>query len=509
MFENERVYNNETFETKDETFTINITSDKVSKVWLNYNGLDYETNNINPYNVTINIPPTQANTNRTFYWKFLYNNSENITSKIDEHLVKTFKLNWTGDKQLIKFEIRDEFDNSLINNTDLRLLGEYYIDGDGYTKILDEFKTADGSYDFRSTPNIESVRIQGEAFYQAIGYQPRYYFFDDEVFTNSSLTTKTFYLSLYTDGILVRYKIVDSAANPIKNVRISAKKVIGQQKILVEQVLTDDEGEASLFLDPNYYHDIIIEKETCQTITKNRRITSSEQTMEVLNCNLEPDEPSLPLVTFNKVSFKFLPNTIPTNAQGNYALSLETKDKNCELTKSEFVLTYNGNVLDTQTKLNDCGDTFNSIVNTSTINGYLVVKGTVWKDDLSMTESKSYYIYDDSGLIYNESSVADILENFKNNTFGDKLGLSEKSRILITFLILFGIISALSISDRGMKDSVPIILIVSNLYLWAMSYIGFLTLPADLVSIKVIQQYGIAVLTSILSFFGYHIGKGR
>ena len=126
-----------------------------------------------------------------------------------------------------------------------------------------------------------------------------------------------------------------------------------------------------------------------------------------------------------------------------------------------------------------------------------------------MTESKSYYIYDDSGLIYNESSLADILENFKNNTFGDKLGLSEKSRILITFLILFGIISALSISDRGMKDSVPIILIVSNLYLWAMSYIGFLTLPADLVSIKVIQQYGIAVLTSILSFFGYHIGKGR
>ena len=80
IWENERIYNNETFETKDETFTINITSDKVSKVWLNYNGLDYETNSINPYNVTINIPPTQTNTNRTFYWKFLYNNSENIES---------------------------------------------------------------------------------------------------------------------------------------------------------------------------------------------------------------------------------------------------------------------------------------------------------------------------------------------------------------------------------------------------------------------------------------------
>lgn len=499
IFENNRTFNLTTYETKNESFIINITANSsLNNVYLNYNGIDYlmsKTGNV--YLKMIPIELINADVNRTFYFKFNYAGN-NITSTSSTQLIKNYVVNWTGTKQYLNISIKDEYDNSIINSTTLDSLFNYYIDNGGYSNINSEIKIDDGIYGLSSTPEIPKWYANGRFYYFASGYQPRYFFIDNELYTNSSITQKTLYLLLQTDGILVRYKIYDSTGIAIENARIDAYKIIGGTEYLVEQVSTDQLGDASLFLNPNYYHRIVISYSGCNTIQQTRRITTSDSTSEFMSCGTGTGGAGFNLTNFENLTTSFLPIVNVRNTTESVNFSFTTSDSNCNLTQTRYILKYNGTSLINLTGNNLCGDTLSSVINLTNYSGTLIAYGTAYSNNQQVTLTKHYTVLNLNNLSYNQTSVKNLLDKIRDPTFGLELGLTPYSKAIICFLILFGLILAFGVNN--VKDNVPIILIFINIFLWFFSYLGFLTVFSS--SNIFINQYGLALLVSITSIGG-------
>jgi hypothetical protein len=500
IFENSRTYNLTTFETKNETFIINITANSsLSAVYLDYNGLDYLMSNLGSgiYKKSLPMELVTADTNRTFYYKFNYAGS-NITSYQSLQLVKNYLVNWTGAKQYLNITVRDEYDNSIVNSTTLDSLFDYYIDVGGYSNINAEISIEDGIFALSSTPEIPKWTADGRFYYFATGYQPRYFFIDKEEYTNSSITQKTLYLLLQSDGILVRYKIYDSTGVAIEDVRIDAYKIVGGTEYLVEQVLTDELGDASLFLNPNYYHRIVISHAGCITIQQTRRITSSDTTSEFMSCGTGGGSAGFNLTTFENLTTSFLPVANVRNTSESVNFSFTTSDTNCGLTQTRYVLKHGGTNLISLIGNNSCGNTLSQVVNLSSYSGTLIAYGTAYSNGQQVTLTKQYTVLDLVDLVYNQTSINDLLDKIRDPTFGLELGLTPYSKALICFLILFGLMLAMGINT--VKDNVPIVLVFINIFLWFFSYLNFLAVFAS--TNLFINQYGLALLVSLVSVGG-------
>lgn len=497
VFENSRAFNTTTFETKNETFLINLTANSsLTNVYLNYNGVDYLTTKTgNIYSKTLPMELVATDTNRTFYYKFEYAGT-NITSPTSIQLVKTYLVNWTGTKQYVNITIKDEYDNTIINSTTMDTLFDYYIHKGGYTNIHQEIKTEDGIFGFSATPNIDRWSGFGRLYYYATGYQPRYFFIDDEEFTNTTITQKTLYLLLQTDGILVRYKIYDNIGNELENVRISAYKKVGSSEILVEQVLTDSLGEASLFLNPNYYHRILITNEGCTTIDRTRRITSSDTYTEFMTCgNGGGGGGGMNLTTFENVTSSFSPYSPVQYTNNTVTFSFTSTDSNCNLDETTYILKFGGTNLISLTGNNPCGQTLSQSVNLENYSGTLVGYGIMKIGDSQITLTKRYTVLNIGGVVYNQTSVNSLLDKLKDPNFGLEIGLTPTTKALICFLILFGLIA--SFGNLTNKDNIPIMLVLICLFLFICSYMNFLTVFNS--DYDWLNQYGILLLVGIFT----------
>jgi hypothetical protein len=502
IFENGRTYNSSTFETKNETFVIDITSNNLTNAWFNYGGFYYPTTGTDIRTTILSMPLVSASTNKTFYWILQYGN-ENITTYSSNQTIQSFLVNRTGTKQYVNITIKDEYDNSIINSTTMNTLFDYYIDKGGYTNQHQEIDVKDGIHGLFSTPNILKWSADGRLYYYATGYQPRSYFIDDETYTNSSITQKTLYLLLQSDGILVRYKIYDSAGNLLDGVRITAYKIVGSSEVLVEQVLTDDLGEGSLFLDPNYYHRIIITKGGCTAINKQRRITSSETTTEFMTCAGGGGGEEYNLTTFENLTISFSPTTNILYSNTSQIFSFTSNEPNSLITSTNFILKHGGTNIFSLNGNNPNGETLSQLVNLSSYTGTLTAYGIVVINNQTKTFTKSYRVMDFSNPVYNGTTIADLINKLKNPNFGSDIGLDGGTRVFITFLILFGLIAMFG--TQTIKDNSLMVVTLIGVYLFFMSYIGFLTIDSS--PYEIINQYGIAIITTLFGFGSALIGR--
>jgi hypothetical protein len=508
VFENGRTHNATTFETKNETLTINITSNNLTNAWLNFNNALYPTQGTNIRTSTINMENVNVDTNRTFYWILEYGN-ENITTYTSQVLVKNYIVNYTGTKQYVNITIRDEFDDSIINSTTLDSLFEYYIDAGGYIQTFEDVKVNDGIYSLNANPNINRWSADGRLYYFATGYQPRYFFLDDQEFTNSSITQQTLYLLFTGDGILVRYKIFDNLGQPIIGARITAYKIVGSTQTLVEQVLTDDEGEASLFLNPNYFHRIVISKEGCTDIDKQRRITTSDVTNEFMTCTGISGgvDSNYDLALFNNVSYIFTPIKGTFTTEEVITFGANINDPSCVLESATYKLKRGGTDLISLSSANPCGESLTQSLNLSSYPGTLTAYGSLVIDGKSITYTYSYRVVDVTTMVWEGSNVSDLLTKISDANFGSEFGLTPYSKLFIAIIIIFGALAFISTIQGVRMDAVGTSVFV-NILVLLFSLINFMNLGIDSTNPVVIMasKYGIWMVVSIIT--GITIIKG-
>ncbi|MCM8786833.1 MAG: LamG domain-containing protein [Candidatus Omnitrophica bacterium] len=492
VFENNLIYNSTSYETKNESFILNLSLNNQSlltRYWLVLNEIYYT---INQGKVTINHELVNADINRSFYFVYEYNNT-NITSDERKVLVKNFLVNDTGAKKYANIYIKDEYDNSLINSTTIDFLNEYYIDGGGFKQTFEKINVADGVYYIYGTPNIQYFFMDGRFYYYATGYQPRYRFLDKESFANSTEKNITLYLLLLSDGILVRYGVYDETGNKISGARITAYKIVGSTQVLVEQTETDEEGQASLFLNPNYYHKIIVSANGCDTKESQRRVTTSDVFNVFLSCASGGEETTEEIIRYN-----FIPSEgiLKTNEEREFGANVS--GKNCFLEGIRYRLVKSGNSLIDLSSSNACGDTIKQNLNLTNLEGSLTAYLSITIDGKTTTYMQNYKVIKIENISWQGTNITYLLDKISDPSFGLDMGLSQKSKLLLSLLLIFSLISLAS-AIEGVKMNGLGIMVFSTAIVFILSLINFLNLgiESENSAVLLFSKYGIFFITSI------------
>lgn len=199
--ENYQVYNNETYETDNETFIVNFTLRGGANLYsaeLVYNGTSYAISDIETsgddviltkiMDIPLNPRPFE-NTTKEFYWGFVYTyggseTAQNLTAREQNVSFINFQLcNTTYATEAVNFTFMDELTGLEIdphlNKTSIEATFKYWLgDGSIYRNYSYSNITSNGSqYQFCIHPYFETFSTDMDMDYEAVDYAPRTYHF--------------------------------------------------------------------------------------------------------------------------------------------------------------------------------------------------------------------------------------------------------------------------------------------------------------------------------------------
>jgi len=238
-------YSNESYETGSANFTINViyNSTEYSDVnaWLIYDGTSHYAGkqlatNYAQFNSSITIPLTasQANQNKTFYWRILFTEEGtgdivNVTSDIRSQLVHPIFLricNATYNISALNFTIRNELNNSEVNATLQSSFIKYYLsDGDGSTYRNYSYQNLienTSRYSFCINPSDRTYITDLQADYDATGYAPRTKYLIGASLSNST-TAQDLYLLSDDDAVKFFIRVINGMS-PVEDAYVTITK---------------------------------------------------------------------------------------------------------------------------------------------------------------------------------------------------------------------------------------------------------------------------------------------
>jgi len=504
---NSITYDASTYETAGEQFILNLTlSDLVSfsSATFYYNGISQGTSTKTTsgdntiFSTTMDIPTSSTDQNYEFYWQINLN-GELFNTSTSTQSVSDWSLNWTTDVNisLLTINILDEETGTVINSTSLTsIINYWYYTGTGATNntLVNTNDEQDGIYyltlnDFF----IDQFEISPQMSYSAAGYQLRNYFGNLEL-TNTSTQNLTLYLLLQDSGIINRYRIISEQGNLIPGALVQGYKIDGLNQTLVDTDQSDDSGLANLFLDPDYQYNIVASSSNCQTKSQVLSAVSSDVQTITLTCNDAQNEYNSGIwQTYYNVSIRFSP-TLPSIPQNNITtFSVNVTDSDCLLSSIDFSLNNNGSTLNSTSSASICGATLQLSLNV-TQNGTIISEADIVKNGTAFTVSYPYTIINFNDLVaVTDKNFYDILTQFSD--FGSEIGLSQNTKTFVAFLILFGILSSLSLTSGTKGESIAVI-ILAWIYVSIMSFIGWFTV--GLSPFQIMNQYSIWLLMTFI-----------
>lgn len=486
ILENSRTFNNVTFETATETFSINISANSsLSSVKLVYEGVEktaITSGNIST--VTFDIP--LISTTKTFNWSFTYA-SQTIVSTSSTQVVSPIVLgfcNATLTVPYINFTFKNETTAQESLNATIDSSWNIWL-GSGTVKksfsLVDN--TENENYGVCFNPSNRTLNANVTLTYNNAQSQQRA-FVSEPVLTNIS-TTQTLYLLPTNLGLFGQFQTRDIASNPIPLVKGLISRTIGISTVTVASSLTDSSGLVIFFLNPDVTYDALFSKTgfannlfTFVPTTDIRIITmGGTTTVEGSNISLSTNYVITPsnssLINNTIVDFGF-------NVSGNTAInfiSMNITDGN----GTSFGFTSNAG-------LGFITLAINTSNNKTIIGIYKITTATE-----TITVSKIWNIGEEFEGDYSL---------FKQGKLWFKYGFSEFSRLLIVILIMSAVMIFLSKNELADNNESKIAVIV--LMMWGFSAIGWLNNPAVVgdtgISIMA-RQFGIAILSTIVGLF--------
>lgn len=262
FIENNQTFNSNTYETKQENFSININYDSTSytltNAYLNYAGTSYlGTTSIVGTNAiaskSLNIPVGIIN--NTFYWTFGLTDSFGTTtyynSTFNNQSVSLFNMSLCGSPYTVKY-INFTFHNDTLLNQPVKATFvssfTYWLDDPSVNKTFSYSSAVEtSSYAFCFTPSSLPVNLYSDGYYTN-SYSNQRNFVNTSILTNSS-TTKDLLLLPTSSGAYISFIIQNSYQQRIENALISISK--SSNGAFVESRYTDGTGIATFSLDPN------------------------------------------------------------------------------------------------------------------------------------------------------------------------------------------------------------------------------------------------------------------
>lgn len=510
VLELNRTISSEVIETETQNATIFIKSLEDLEANLDYGGNIYTAtksiigDNIYKFNTQFDTPIITADENKSIYWNISNGVSINTYNSTQE--VKNLILNYSQTYPLMNITIYDEITENIINDTELTLNSDYYI-GSGTTNesIYSEL-IRNGNYSIGT--NLETSLFTINDFtYKASGYQPRKYI-NNFILVNGSITQLSLYLLSNVDGTIQLFNIYEKTnLDSLSGVKLTSYELVGGNPVFRDSTLSDDSGNANLWLNPDELHQIVVTKTGCVSKTISIYPTGvSVQDIE-LDCGGEIEGPTYNSTEFFKqynLTASFNPNIreIPYNSSNTteqiQTFSVNYEDSSCTMTGAELRLINleTGDILGTNTSIN-CEDT---LTITHNITGIDKVKSLliITKSGADPSYSIIYDLIDINDLAYSGTSISRIISKLTDIS---DFGLSQNTKTFLAFLIIFLIIGSLSLEGIIKSEGYGLYLLLLGL-IFIFSIIGwlYLDLPVTMVNEatqEVINQWAIMLLSSV------------
>lgn len=281
-------FNATTYETKNETYAINVTAfnNTITNPILQWNGTNYTAvaTNIGGSNYTINasindIAPTGANTSA--YWNFTWTNG-GIQETSNNTLVYVNQTNFTfcNSGQYITFFFKDETNSTSLNGDIPSSSFNYWLGGGSQTKSYSYTNTtANSNFSFCFSPPTNNVTSIYNISYAATGYPQRTFTPTSNSFLTNSSTNQTLYLLSSVSGQYVTFQVVNTGSTSIQGVYVNATETIAGTPYLVGSGYTGADGGITFWLNPNNQHTITFTKAGYTSYTTTITPTQSSYTI--------------------------------------------------------------------------------------------------------------------------------------------------------------------------------------------------------------------------------------
>lgn len=287
-------YNLISYETAEETFTINITTSgtQTTSAVFYYNDISQGastktgTDTTANFSNTIDIPTSTGN--REFYWKITVGSEEDSIKTNQTVSITQFGLcNATLTVPYINFTFVDEETTDNLNATIDTSSWEYWL-GDGtVTKfLLFSNTTVNDNYAFCFSVSNETMKNIRSVQYASPGYPQRKYDASSDL-TNIT-TNKTLYLLSSSDGIYSTIQVVDQEGDKISDIEVTVERDFVGVPTVVGQETTDDAGLVTFWVNPDYDHRFTFAGDSCTGTTVTIRPTQTQYTQQ-LQCGVSDD----------------------------------------------------------------------------------------------------------------------------------------------------------------------------------------------------------------------------
>ncbi len=436
--------NNFTFETVNEYFEINITTDGTTPTAnFIFNGTNEGAASVvslgsNYWNISQSKQIPVGLGNNT--WSFdvdVGGNSANST--VNQQLVSltNFTICKAAPQDIVylNFTFRDEGDLSAINGT-VPTATFYYTLGDSVINKTLSFTNAslNYEYDFCLYPSNRTVDLTYTFQHTSPGYQQRIQS-ETNSFTNDT-TNKTLYLLANTDGLLVTFQVINIAEQAISGVIMNASRMLEGVPTVVAQGITSSAGVVSFFLHPDFAHTLLAFGEGYPQFSTTDFFTTTPYTISLGTGS------SAEVFDYDRgITYSKTPSGSIINPNEDYTFTFNLTSDYWEVTELGYTLENEDGVIYSTESLSANGGGVTSIVNTTdnetfVMNAYWIIAGN------TTNVTFSWLIYNDT--LDDDWSIRNFFTDLTNYTDSGLFGLDSFGLAIILFFTIFIITGMMS-----------------------------------------------------------------
>lgn len=483
---NNQSFNAVTYETAQETFSINATGGTSANFI--YDGTSFiATQSGDIWTRTINIDTITNLENKTFFWSF--NSGIANSSRTNQSV---FHTNFShcgfegGTVPFINFTFFNETINQEATNATISSTFVYWL-GTGTINKTETFSnsTENPVYSFCSTPPDRTLNINYLVDYNNARSQQRS-FTEARTITNTTLV-KSLYLLPSGLGIFTTFKTQDTLTNVISLVTGTITRVLGGSTITVASGLTDSSGIVVFFLNPDATY--------AGSFSKAGFVTNDFAFVPITDIRtVIMGTSGAPSVNGTQISLTTQYQTFPINSSlqnnTNFLFGLNvTSDQTITLI-SMNITSPNGTQLGFQSNagVGFISETINT-KNLTRINGAFLIQTS----NETIEFGRVWFVGNE---FIGDYSIFKQLTLFLDYEFKDF------TRLLIVIAVIFGLmifLTAGQITDTSESQIGVLIILV-----WIFSAVGWLQNPVVVATTGLAQfsgQYGIAILVTAGGLF--------
>lgn len=493
--ENSITYNATTFETKTESYSINLTIDSSitsSSATFYYNGTSYgaATKSISGSNVifskSFDIPLGTGT--KDFYWAInldgtIYNST--ITNQ-EVNLTYFILTNATYQNVFLNLSFQDENTLSSINASIPSATFTYYL-GSGAINKTYTFSNATDNYNYVFSGTTGSLPLSVDVVlqYKRVSDYPQRIWQPATLTLTNTTTHQPLYLLSTNDGIFVTYQVVTIGETAIQGVSVTATREVDGEDVEVAAGTTDSAGLVTFWMNPDFEHTVTFEKAEYDTFVYVHYPTQASYTITLGGTS--PEETDV----IRGILQTILPGTDFLLRNYNYNFSYNVSSTYYDLQSFQFtLLNSSGSVLgsNSSTSINGGVITLTNI-NVST-SQYITMNYVYTIDDENSTQVSGTRVWITQSTTGREFSIYQFIQDLNTYLSDGLWGFDDFGRALISLLVIVIMVGAIT-KKYGMNSEAAVMAVLFGIVFFLDVGLGFIPRVeiGDIVSIPYFFTY--------------------